>query len=254
MINSGTKKAQKYENYGYNQEFFDNAYIPLTNWRQPTDSEMEIICNTNYSSNPLVQVLRLPDVVTNCLNDLQTQIIGLQTQQVLKMVHSLNSQLQQQTKIWDYINSIHYGLTQEIKVLGLGAMDPGKITVSYDSKSGRHVGLHFDSFSGDDILHREQSPNRLCINIGTEVRYLMFINLTASQIYHLLNQPSINNVNTLLRTFLQQYPQYPVLRIKIHPGEAYIAPTEAIIHDGTTLEKTHVDVSFTVLGRFMVQE
>ena len=51
------------------------------------------------------------------------------------------------------------------------------------------------------------------------------------------------------RLFLTKYPNYPVFRIKIEPGEAYIAPTENIIHDGAKLNY-ETDFTWTFLGYF----
>jgi hypothetical protein len=250
MINSGTKKAQHHENYGYAQAFFDYAFIPQVDWRPLTKSEMAIVLSNNLVDRRVVQVVRMPDAVMNCFKYLRERIAQMNAWRVQQMIQELNVSLQPQTHLWEYIRSIHHGTTNSIMVRGIGVSDPGKITVTHDNVTGQYVGLHFDSFAGDDIINRECSPNRLCINIGMEVRYLMFINLTAPQIYTLLNVHHIRDVNTLLQTFLKQYPQYPVLKLAIHPGEAYIAPTEAIIHDGTTLDKVQVDVNFTVLGQF----
>jgi hypothetical protein len=49
---------------------------------------------------------------------------------------------------------------------------------------------------------------------------------------------------------MEAFPSYPVLRLEIRPGEAYIAPTEIVIHDATTMGKEFTDATFTVLGNF----
>ena len=36
--------------------------------------------------------------------------------------------------------------------------------------------------------------------------------------------------------------------LAIEPGEAYIAPTENIIHDGSTFFKKHCDIAAVILG------
>ena len=40
------------------------------------------------------------------------------------------------------------------------------------------------------------------------------------------------------------------MRVVVRPGEAYIAPTEDVIHDGDTEAITTADVALTLLGRF----
>ena len=50
--------------------------------------------------------------------------------------------------------------------------------------------------------------------------------------------------------FLSNYPDYPVIKIRVSPGEAYIAPTENMIHDGCTINKQFFDVIMTIRGNF----
>jgi hypothetical protein len=43
-----------------------------------------------------------------------------------------------------------------------------------------------------------------------------------------------NYMTGLGRAFLSRYPDVPVMRCRVKPGEAYIAPTENIVHDGSS--------------------
>lgn len=45
---------------------------------------------------------------------------------------------------------------------------------------------------------------------------------------------------------MKLYPDYPVIKLRIAPGEAYIAPTGQIIHDGTSMGKQYPDVTLHV--------
>ena len=50
--------------------------------------------------------------------------------------------------------------------------------------------------------------------------------------------------------FFQLYPDYPIIRLRQDPYEGYIAPTDSIIHDGSTVDmKTH-DITLNFLGHF----
>jgi hypothetical protein len=53
----------------------------------------------------------------------------------------------------------------------------------------------------------------------------------------------------LIHAFLHKFPEYPVVRLAVLPGEAYIAPTENMIHDGTTEGMRVLDQQVTVRGR-----
>ena len=56
----------------------------------------------------------------------------------------------------------------------------------------------------------------------------------------------------LYNAFLTQFPKTPVYRLKIKSGEAYIAPTENIIHDGSSLYQDNLDLYITAFGMFSV--
>ena len=47
---------------------------------------------------------------------------------------------------------------------------------------------------------------------------------------------------------MRAFPDYPVVRLTIRPGEAYIAPTENLIHDGSTLGMTSPDLALHMIG------
>ena len=94
------------------------------------------------------------------------------------------------------------------------------------------------------------------INLGSECRYFLFINLSITQIYDLVSKyHNIANKDNLGRTglaimFMELFPNYPVIKLRVNPGEAYIANTEHIIHDGSTKGTHHLDIFFTMRSIF----
>jgi hypothetical protein len=89
--------------------------------------------------------------------------------------------------------------------------------------------------------------NRISINIGREDRYFLFINLSIQDLIELLEPDPSRTADELVLQFFASYPDYPVVRIRLRPGEAYIAPTENIIHDGMG-SKTSPDMHLTICG------
>jgi hypothetical protein len=53
---------------------------------------------------------------------------------------------------------------------------------------------------------------------------------------------------------MRQFPTYPVLRLRVKPGEAYIAPTDNLIHDGSSVGKQFPDITIHNLGYFGVAQ
>ncbi|WP_145832119.1 hypothetical protein [Bradyrhizobium huanghuaihaiense] len=50
------------------------------------------------------------------------------------------------------------------------------------------------------------------------------------------------------QTFMERYANVPVIRCRLSPGEAYIAPTENLIHDASSEGEKTADVNFTIRG------
>lgn len=141
------------------------------------------------------------------------------------------------------------------RTLGIAVNAPGLLTTTVDAASRRRLGLHVDNWSGLAPRARAQAPNRLCVNLGKEPRRLLFLNLSLGQILPHLPAATVSDLQLgathLARLFMERFPRYPVLSLAIEPGEAYIAPTENLVHDGCTVGASSPDVCLTVLGYFM---
>jgi hypothetical protein len=140
--------------------------------------------------------------------------------------------------------------------LGFGRNPVGFHTVTYDAAAERFIGLHVDDLDALPIVRREDSTARLCVNLGESERYLLFVNLGLARIAALLSalDPATDFLawrsTTLIHAFLERFPSYPLVRLAIRPGEAYIAPTENMIHDASTRTMQATDEQVTVRGRF----
>jgi hypothetical protein len=134
------------------------------------------------------------------------------------------------------------------------AQPPGLPTTTVNSESGLLIGLHLDNWSRLSFDRRQEAQNRICANIGSEDRFLLFVNLPIHAICQALasSHPAVHTLGgtELARKFLALHPLYPVVRLRIKPGEAYIAPTENIVHDGSSLGAAKPDVTVMVRGNF----
>jgi hypothetical protein len=112
--------------------------------------------------------------------------------------------------------------------LSLGRSGAGLATVTRDPDSGALVGLHVDTFGREPDL-RARAGNRVSVNIGALPRYFLFIPLTFAELFRRCGART--GEADVVRQFLSLNPQQPVWRLRVNPGEAYIAPTESMIHD-----------------------
>jgi hypothetical protein len=128
--------------------------------------------------------------------------------------------------------------------------------VTFDASVERFIGLHIDDLDALPLARRTESTTRLCINLGRSARYLLFVNLGVARMTGMLADAGGGadfgglRSTPLIHAFLRRFPDYPVVRLEMRPGEAYIAPTENMIHDGATDGMDAEDEQVTVRGIF----
>lgn len=161
-------------------------------------------------------------------------------------------------RLLDEIRST-FGLeAQRIRSRDVYAMPGPSRSTSYDFGNRRYIGLHLDNHQRLPLAERPQAFQLLNLNCGAAHRYFQFINLTACQLSLLassdpgLDEATIRNEAWRLkdRCLSGVLTDYPVVRVRLAPGEGYICVTQNIIHDGATNEHGEVDVSFLIGGWF----
>ena len=112
-------------------------------------------------------------------------------------------------------------------------------STTFDPEFETFVGLHVDNFERRPIDTRHLSFPRVVVNLGLEPRSFVFINLplinllAPSGIAH--SRESYQRYSwayPLAHRFMESVPDYPAVRLLLHPGEGYVAPTQNLIHDG----------------------
>lgn len=127
---------------------------------------------------------------------------------------------------------------------------PNRLTVSWDPSLAAWVGLHVDAWrvetrpqAGTDVCH-------LDLNIGPRERYFLFVPLSIDRMRAHLGLPTAIaaswGAKRLGRHFLERCPDMPVVRLRLEPGVAYVAPIERILHDGSSegVEGRNLHLSF----------
>lgn len=239
--------------------YAEDSFVPRLPWRRLTDSEVKlVICDSNShtSSNTWISVFSVPEEVMASFTPIRE---GLASRMTLSELRQFNKLPEAQTAI---SQAIDYSMTLVrkenplIEAPIIHFSSPDMLTTTQDS-AGKLIGLHIDSWYRMNLVDRNLAPNRLSINIGIEPRFLIFINLPlqlAAQILeqHYPEDDRRHRVGIGLRTaFMSNFPDYPVIKLRVEPGEAYIAPTENVIHDGCTLNQTFIDAQFNIRGHFL---
>lgn len=111
----------------------------------------------------------------------------------------------------------------------------GQRTTTVDQRVNRLTGIHLDNWDKLPLAQRDRSRRRLALNLGPGDRYVLLAtldirDLCAQQAFD-APFPRTGDV----REFLRRGGDLRCVRIRFEPGEGYIAPTELVPHDGSTL-------------------
>ena len=246
------------------------SFVPKDTWRKPSNQERKKIFSEHYLGDfsKSIGIIRLP---MHVIRPLQNAVLSLNTVQS----DELNNLM---SPILDHLKSYEIYVGYNSTMSGIASNPPNLSTVTFNGAEKCYIGLHLDSWDRMPLAKRAQSTNRICINIGQEDRYLLFINLTLMDMLEILRSKSrslfeFSRIKQLIENmlgkklieskftesmnpyhvgplFMDSYSSYPVIKIRVSPGEAYIAPTENMIHDGSTLGKTFLDRHLTIRGYF----
>jgi hypothetical protein len=113
----------------------------------------------------------------------------------------------------------------------------GRVSACWDSRE--FVGLHVDVRERTPLPECAFSPTRFCLNIGRHSRGFVFSDVTllemAGRLQHAGHEiPKDMPPQQVADRFMSVFDRYPMARVVLRPGEAYIAPTDNVIHDGFT--------------------
>lgn len=144
-------------------------------------------------------------------------------------------------------------ITKHVYSARIGRDHPGLITMTRAVDQDARIGLHFDRWDNLSVDELEASSNRISINLGPSDRYFIFLNQTAAGMAAILEREGLRvarDVRAIGLAFMSAFPDYPIVKIRLRPGDAYIAPTENILHDGTSFEVVETNHYLSLRGRF----
>lgn len=244
-VSRGTERATL-SSYGA------ESFLPVDKWSALSDDELTLVSGHHgaipRSGAERISVWKLPQQISMYFDGMRAAIRKHNNETVVANLFNHPDYRRGCAELAKLCRAT--GINDSMRVLGHYSRMPGLASTSI-GEDGKFVGLHVDSWASGSISERKEGyPSRLCVNLGPEDRYFMFQNLSFNQIAEISNSPISDHPNQFVVDFLDSNPSYPVLKLRIKPGEAYIAPTEIMIHDATTRDKHYVDASVTILGDF----
>lgn len=242
-VGRGTQIAEMSHNYQR------GAVIPLQTWRKPSTTEIQILkARLLDSLRGFVSVI---DCDVPSVRDVRNKLRFRTSLDYPRKIRNIS-----RTECENILRDLrtHSGLVSTLSdSLGIFAGPAGQETATVETGTHEKIGLHIDSWSGLALAQRMIAPSRICINLGTQSRDFLFVNLPVSEMKaEVPNLRPPAGLTGIARSFLQTFPRYPLVSITIHPLEAYLAPTDNMIHDASTLRMNNVDFSLVILGAFEV--
>lgn len=238
-----------YYSYGTSCEYEENLatdiFFPELPWRVLDKTQYERLRNTNkeFDSRNTVGICQLPLELLGEVRESLLEALPLPIEALENLVMKRFSRSTGQPDDTRYMGNSVYEVG-----LRTGSADYSR----YPIKS--FVGLHIDCWNKLRPEVSNQGRNRICINLGIEERYLLFVNLTLPGIIQALEADISNYTKPteIGQDFMRNFPDYPVIKLPLLPGQAYIALTDTIIHDVTTINKTQEDRILAWLGHFSI--
>jgi hypothetical protein len=234
----------------------DDSLVPTPRWRRrPARKKTILTADAGALLGDWLSVVSVPDHVLAAFKPLR-QVCGIGSQRELTaMIRGPEGRIA-------LVDAIRYATTMtdpdqpEVEGPAINFKIPSGTPTLTTGRHERFTGLHVDSWYQHALADRAGSPNRISINLGPRDRFFLCVNLPVQRLAELLAQqhPYEDGHRDagfgLPRSFLRRFPDYPVTRIRIRPGEAYLSPTENIIHDGYAPPQGQIDLQFSCRGYF----
>jgi len=236
-LSSGTRAAeiQATDEPVRGVSYEEGARLPRDPWRRPTEEEITGLVMSERPSKMAtsVVILKLPDELRD---DLQR----------------IRSHPEFQKILGDFRTVCELG--QPVHCIGPSRNPANLKTVTYNQDTRQYNGLHVDNWDQLDLESRHLATNRICVNIGQNDRYFLFLPFSLMDIARALSDEMGSDweppgrPTVIGRQFMEKYPEIPIVRCRLRPGEAYIAPTENLVHDGSSVGQGDIDRQFTIRG------
>jgi hypothetical protein len=230
------------------------VFIAKKPWRLPTENESDILIakKNDLLNYQIVGILNLPSDLKNKFKNLKldecknyNEITKITNTEIYKNVLKDTIEYFEKSSL-EKKSSIPHNI-----YLG----EPNLTNNTFNQKEQSYIGLHLDSWEARYSDSKEKARNRICINLGKEPRYLLFYNLQFNEMAKMCGVTEMkrnDNPYEMLYKFFDIYKSYPVIKIKINPYEVYLAPTENIIHDGSTEGTVNKDLNLAIRGFFKI--
>ncbi len=256
MINDGVEEAVGFDRYN-EKRYADGAFKPKNNWRNLTDEEIIALTKLDESDDfsTIVGLKKLPGDIVKIVEEIGINAVKDGNELKKVVLESKEKAAVLNAQIEAFCNRfLMPGLNMVFHAFGV--LNGNLETTAYNQKTGEYFGLHLDIGKGGGYKTAALSANRITFNFSKERRSLLFVNKSVKELGAMLTSIDSTiirddiNVDKLVNLFFTHFPDYPVIRVIQNPYEVYIAPTDNIIHDGSTYVNAAADINLVMRGFF----
>jgi len=238
--------------------YWKDAFVPKLPWRPPSCAERDLLLTSGlpFTAGMWVSIVRAPQDLFAAFEPFRYAAAKATHESQLDRLRKTTYFAAAVEQASAYARSL---LTPDSELRGGDVIFNAKgLPTTANIDVDHLLGLHTDTMSPVLFTQRRQAPVRLCINFGLYERFLLFVNLDLEQLRMLMTSEGHSfeeawggPVPSQLRTaFMAAHREYPVVKVQLKPGDAYIAPTENMIHDGSSPHEEAFDVTFQAHGFF----
>jgi hypothetical protein len=240
------------------------CYFPKNDWRKPSAFEASLLTGSDVLSRYNIEESVLLFSISEALH---AQFWSLDIKELFTLSNSSSPVYSSQYRMFlaeainFMINDLTFSLSGECNCTII-VNKTGLISARQSHEYDLYTGLDIERRLLTDINTTTLSLSKALINLGDEVSYFLFINLSLRQMTEMLEcqqyflQTDTTSISdaALVRRFLSAFPDYPVIRLAIMPREGILIPVEHVIHDRSTLEKDELEVILTICACFVIKD
>ncbi|MFA7764813.1 hypothetical protein [Streptomyces sp. NRRL S-448] len=137
--------------------------------------------------------------------------------------------------------------------LGQALAKPDMITTTDNYAVGRLLGLHLDNWDKLSYADKHTGRRRLCLNLGPGNRYIILgaiVSQAVCRAVHPDDHTQCYPHTDDYRAYVASGRSIRIVRIHLAPGDGYLAPTEYLLHDGSTEGQDQPSAAAFWLGRW----
>ncbi|KAB8154229.1 hypothetical protein EZY14_007275 [Kordia sp. TARA_039_SRF] len=270
QINSGTvhhsqqtKSKVNYLDWSFVPQYEDDAYMVKRDWRNLTPNEINALkAKTDRNYYNTIYVGDISEELKDIFEALRFKecLRPEDVHECMKRDHDMTLKLSNtmQNYLTDFANNqpfhFHF-IGANLPNIDMVAADNTMLPADHQEEDKKCMGIHNDGAEPTSVHESYKSGNRFTINLGTETRYFLYVNLSLTQAFNMLKKKlgiSVEQIDlyNISKLFFKYFPDYPVIKIPQKPYQYYIAPTDHCFHDGSTEGMSTLDMIMIYFGKF----